>query len=139
MFRLEMFSKSIVFRRRFTAAGIMPLLLLAGCGPTVKVTPLGEAPARKVAVENVKVFNSPADIDRPYREIALLTANDQGWDQPHTLRQLIREKAAALGADGVIFERPKTIKKTGYHVVGVVLAPRVDENQLVGKAIVFTD
>lgn len=88
---------------------VATLMFLVSCGPSVDVTPLAGAPALAPKTRPAQVFTSAAAVTQPYREIALLTAEDGSQDERVAV---LVEQATELGADGIILLSNET-RSTG--------------------------
>ncbi len=76
-------------------------LILMACGAVVDVVTLDETARAKTT--KIDVFTSYASIDHEYKEIAVLSANDQGWGRKESeLIEKLKEKAMKLGANGIV-------------------------------------
>ena len=77
------------------------VLTQVGCA-VVRVTKFGPLPSSP-KVDNIDVYTSHVSIRKPYKEIALITVDDEGWgtSESKLLEKLI-SKAKEIGADGVI-------------------------------------
>jgi len=77
------------------------LLLVTGCAATLNATRF-DTVDRQPTEGTIEVFSSPANITRPYMEIALITA-EEGWDNSEAdLTQRMRARAREMGADAII-------------------------------------
>jgi len=120
-----------------TLAKVAPLLLLSfGCAASLKVArfdQVGRAPKQG----DVEVFSSPQAIKRPYKEIALITA-DEGWSDSITaLTNKMITKARELGADGIILLSAGQNSAGGIVVGSLYMA--ANSNTTRCTAIVYTD
>lgn len=94
-------------RARLASAAVLPLLFLTACaGPEVSyygieneaVPPLGSP----VAVDQVTIYVTQKP-SVPYTELGILNYNTSAWNPDEAaIYQAFRQKAAAIGADGVI-------------------------------------
>lgn len=76
-------------------------LTQVGCA-IVRVTNFGPLPSLP-KIGDIDVYTSHASIKKPYKEIALITVDDQGWDKSESeLLEKLISKAKEIGADGVI-------------------------------------
>lgn len=76
-------------------------LTQVGCA-VVRVTKFGPLPSSP-KVGDIDVYTSHESIKKPYKEIALITVDDQGWDKSESgLLEKLISKAKEIGADGVI-------------------------------------
>ncbi len=70
--------------------------------------------------EAVKLFTTPDRVSQPYREIAVLNAKgESNWSDEGDMIQSMREKAAEVGANGIILSKidePSALTK----VIGAV-------------------
>ena len=86
------------------------LALLAACAPAVRVTPVSELSQMSVselpqtsAQGEIAVYTAFAEVERPYRELANLSASRYETDFSEAwLRERIVAEAQALGADAVV-------------------------------------
>jgi hypothetical protein len=76
------------------------LVFLAGCA-SVGVQPISKEVYPPVSIERVEVFYSKRP-ERAYEEIAMLHYRANHTQLYTSVLELMREKAAAIGADGVI-------------------------------------
>lgn len=112
------------------------LFLLMGCGAIVNVAPFDET--ERQPTQSVDIFSDRSSVDRPYKEIGLITADDNGWDKSEAdLIAILRNKAMEIGADAIILS-PGEQSKQGSMLIGDLL---VDSNKRIVKAvaIVYTD
>jgi hypothetical protein len=85
--------------------GLIPLLLLLSCGPTINQNRLN-APPRPMTPRQplaVEMFTTRVP-DRPYVEVAMIETQ-QGALSPETpseIFDILRERAAEMGCDGVV-------------------------------------
>lgn len=124
-----------------TSLFFFALLFVGACAPTVEVTPLGALPTMR-SPEPVQVFMNSDTISRPYREVALITVNDDGWGRSEgELLELLLARAHKIGAEGIIVLNQEVrsaggvLVPTGYSLTYVDSSERVVR----GSAIVFTD
>jgi hypothetical protein len=97
------------------------LLLLSGC-VTTSVTPLSSEQYDPIAPEEVTIYLSEEDIPRNYAKVALIQAKGdyQMTDQEKMFKK-VREDAAELGANGVLFQgmqEPETGAKVAKFFLG---------------------
>jgi len=87
--------------RRLTWLLFFIVLTQVGC-TVVRVTKFGPLPSSP-KVDNIDVYTSHESVKKPYKEIALIMVDDQGWGRSESklLEELI-SKAKEIGADGVI-------------------------------------
>jgi hypothetical protein len=105
-----------------------------GCA-TVRITEFSSE-VRTPKTGNIDVFFTTASIKLPYKEVALITVDDEGWGLDETkLLELLIKKTKEVGADGVIVLAQD--KKTGgYLPIGAgILA--ITETTVRGSAIVY--
>jgi hypothetical protein len=91
------------------------MFLAVGCTPMAHPNRLRVAPFQTVAAKprgGVQVFQQAVDIKRPYKVIALLTTDADAADEAAVLKAML-ERAADLGADGLLFGAPKSGEKDG--------------------------
>lgn len=115
---------------------VLGLLILTGCAATLNVARF-EATTRTPTEGNIEVFSSPISIKRPYKEIALITA-EEVWSNTEadlTLRMI--EKAREIGADAIILLGAEQ-RTSGGAFIGNVYAS-ANYNATRCTAIVFTD
>ena len=120
-----------------TLARVAPLLLLSfGCAASLKVARFDQV-SRAPKQGDVEVFSSPQGIQRPYKEIALITA-DEGWsDSIADLTKKMITTARALGADGIILLSAGQNSEGGIVVGSLYMA--ANSNTTRCTAIVYTD
>lgn len=84
--------------RKLLLAG---LVFTAACAPKVEVVPyIQQFPD---PTENVDVYQSVQAVDREYKEIALITVDDGGWEKSEAdLLTRALARARKIGADAVI-------------------------------------
>jgi len=86
-------TKSIIF---------LTLILLLGCAPTIRITKFGQFPSEP-KIGEIDVYTSTASIAKPYKEIALITVDDEGHGRSEAeLLEILISKAKEIGADGLI-------------------------------------
>ena len=87
---------------------VFVLLLLVGCvaRPRVHVQPLEASPPYS-PTEHVELFAENDTIERPYREIALLSATGtyRAYGKHDKVTDALLKKAMEIGADAVIISR----------------------------------
>jgi hypothetical protein len=60
----------------------------------------------RTCAEAVKLFTTPDRVSQPYREIAVLNAKgESNWSDEGDMIQSMREKAAEVGANGIILSK----------------------------------
>lgn len=95
---------------------IILLIFIWNCTPTVKVTRL--TPTIYPPKAEIDVYSSVENVKRPYKEIALITVDDEGLglSEDKMMSKLIN-KAKEIGADGVIILSPEKEEETfiGYY------------------------
>jgi len=111
-------------------------LCLGACAASLKVARFDQV-SRPPKRGDVDVFSSPQAVTRPYKEIALITA-EEGWSDSITdLTQKMIAQARTLGADGII------LLGAGQNPAGGVLVGSVyvagNSNTTRCTAIVYTD
>jgi len=94
------------------------VLVMAGCA-SVKYTAFdGEV---RQATASVDVYSTAERVERPYKEIGLITADKAGSDKDEAdLLKLAIEKARGIGADGIILQATETTTDH-YTRVGIIL------------------
>ena len=96
------------------------LVFLVSCSPRVDVAPFGTLPSQPTI--NVDVYTNTTAVTQPYREIALITVADEGWDRGEgELINTILEEARKIGADGVILLSQETVDQGGTFVAGTYI------------------
>jgi len=92
---------------------------LLGCAPVTRVNTFDNTP-RSPTTERIRVFTSATAIPYDYKEIGLITVDDEGWEWSESeLLNIAMEKCRAMGADGmIILSQDKQLD--GYVVVGNV-------------------
>jgi hypothetical protein len=96
-------------------------------------------PAKANWEEVEALFEEP---DRPYKRIAIIQADDQGWDLAFDkVRKRLQEEAAKLGADAVIVGMPNTSSGDAYIIpIGTMMYAATETvKTLTGVAIVWDD
>ena len=118
---------------------ILTLLLYFqfGCTPAVKVTSFAPIPPSKKK-DKIDVYTSAANIKKQYKEVALITVDDQGWgmDESELTRVLI-DKAKMIGADGVIILGKDEQFEGAFPVSGILFA--ISSKVVKGTAIIYTE
>jgi hypothetical protein len=112
------------------------LLFLIGCAATLNVTRF-DAVQREPTGATIEVFSSPQNITRPYKEIALITA-EEGWDHSEAeLTRLMIVRARDMGADAIILLGAVQRTSGGALVGGTYVASTFNFTRC--TAIVYTD
>jgi hypothetical protein len=112
-------------------------VFLIGCAASVKVARFDQI-SRPPKTGDLDVFSSPQAVARPYKEIALITAEESlSSDSITQLTLKMIAQARALGADAVILLAAGQ-KSGGGLLVGNVYVS-ADENATRCTAIVYTD
>ena len=120
------------------ACTMFATIVLAAC-VTGSAVILDSTPRRAVDPDTIEILLELPD--RPYKPIALLEADDQGWDMPlAALGKSLRNMAAKLGADAVILGQESESTSSAYIVpVGTSwVAGTTERNKLKAQAIVYT-
>lgn len=101
---------------------------LAACAPSTHATAYREV-APKTSAEQVEIFTDGKP-DRPYEEIGAIevSASELSNSRYGDLIQRARQRAAEMGADGIIVTRDPATRTTG---VAYVPPNRRDHGQLV--------
>lgn len=97
----------------------------------------------------VRLFTTPARVTSPYREVALLhSKGESGWSNEEQMFESMREKAAELGANGIILDNidePSaltkvigTVAKTGTQRKGKALAIYIPADATSGAVLCAT-
>ena len=114
----------------------LSLLLLTGCAATLNVARF-DAIKRQVTEGAIDVYSSPVAIKRPYKEIALITA-EEGWSNTEAdLTQRMMAKAREMGAHAIILLGADQ-RTSGGALIGNVYAA-ANYNTARCTAIVYTD
>lgn len=125
-----------------TKTGMLALaaaIVLAACGPEVKVTPLGAIPGRPNPAV-IKVFYEGEVIGRPYTEIATLTLDDRAWGmEEQELRKMVITKAQNMGAQGIIIHKVEEVRSGGLPITATLLLPKKPKQVMTATAIIFGD
>lgn len=80
----------------------LSLIILLGCAPSVQITKFGPLPDVP-KIGEIDVYTSTVSIQKPYKEIALITVDDEGHGRSETeLLEILISKAKEIGADGLI-------------------------------------
>ncbi|MDD8018859.1 MAG: hypothetical protein PHP42_10840 [Bacteroidota bacterium] len=94
-------------------------IFILGCGPSVEFVKF-DTNSRLAKSSDIDVFTDATKINRPYKEIALVTVDDKGHDYSEVeLLKLTISKAKELGADAIIV-LTQDIQKGGGIFVGSV-------------------
>lgn len=118
------------------------LLWMTACAPTVEVTPLGALPTTRSVGATAQVFTNSEAITRPYREVALITVNDDGWGYSEgELLTLLLERANEIGAEGVIVLGQETRSTGGAFIPSGNTLTYYEGNERIvrGSAFIYTD
>jgi hypothetical protein len=85
---------------------VIPVLLgvlLTGCVSTNAAVLDNSTRLVRTCPEGVQVFTAPDRVGKPYREVALLNSKGEtGWTSEGGMINSQRQKAAQLGANGII-------------------------------------
>ena len=111
------------------------LFIQVGCAPKVQITKFSEFPSSP-KTGDIDVYTSKDAIKKPYKEIALITVDDEGWDRSESeLLQKLISKAKEIGADGIIILSQDKQSEGGV-LVGNVF---IESNRRIvrGSAIVY--
>lgn len=87
---------------RIKVSFLLSLVFFAACAPIIRVN-LYDNKIRTPKTDNIEVYSFAQAIPFNYKEIGLITVDDQGWEKSETelLNKAIR-KAQELGADGIL-------------------------------------
>jgi len=107
------------------------------CSPIVKVTSLAPFSPRQKK-DKIDVYYSASNIKKQFKEIALITVDDEGWDRDESeLTTILIDKAKEIGADGVILlEKDKRFEGV-VPVGGVIVA--INRTVVRGTAIIYVE
>lgn len=112
-------------------------LTFMGCAPKVGLVKLDEYPASGGGV--VKLFANPTSIKRSYREIAIISIDDQGWESSdEEMIAAAKEEAAKIHADAIVMGN-ETVKSEGAVPIGAGIYANSTERRIRFTAISFTD
>ncbi len=113
-------------------AALLALLSLTAC-VSVQTTRLGSGVIHPpVAPDAVAIYRTAAQVGVPYEEVALLdAAGDYNYTNEEKMYAKMREKAGALGANGIVLDSI-TEPTTGAKVAQVFLGTSAQRK---GKAI----
>jgi hypothetical protein len=115
---------------------ILSVLILTGCAAELNVARF-DATKRPPTEGGIDVYSSPVAIKRPYKEIALITA-EEGWSNSEAdLTQRMIAKAREIGAHAIILLGAEQ-RTSGGALVGNVYAA-ANYNTTRCTAIVYTD
>jgi len=72
---------------------------------------------RAPKTDNVDVYSNADNITKPYKEIGIITLDDEGWGQSDAklVKRAIKE-AKKVGADGIILNRSEKVDAGGYFI-----------------------
>lgn len=128
------------------------LSLIAGIAGCVSTNATVLDPSIKLArtcPDAVRLFTTPARVASPYREVALLhSTGESGWSNEEQMMESMRDKAAEVGANGIILENidePSAltkvigaVAKTGTTRKGKALAIYIPADSTSGAALCAT-
>ncbi len=120
--------------------------LTAGCVSTNATILDPSIKLGRTCPDAVRLFTTPSKVPSAYREVALLhSKGEAGWSNEEQMMESMREKAAELGANGVILDNidePSaltkvigTVAKTGTQRKGKALAIYIPEDAPAGEAL----
>jgi hypothetical protein len=117
----------------------VPTLLLAGCGTSVRYTPLNRAPRAMSARPpgSVRLYTSGRPVG-PYVDVGLLEAQQDSGFSPDGTAEIIaalRVRAAELGCDALIIAGTSSRAGTAE---SVLLDVNVDRKGVYGTCAVYT-
>ena len=119
-----------------TLLSVLSLLILTGCAATLNVARF-DVTKRAPTEGSIDVFSSPVAIKRPYKAIALITA-EEGWSNTEAdLTQRMIAKAREIGAHAIILLGAEQ-RTSGGALIGNVYAA-ANYNATRCTAIVYTD
>jgi hypothetical protein len=116
-----------------TLSGVALLAVATACVRTNATVLDPNLKLVKMCPDAVRLFTTPAKVTAPYNEVALLhSSGEAGWSDEEDMLESMREKAAKLGANGIILDNidePSaltkvigTVAKTGTERKGKALA-----------------
>lgn len=97
--------------KAFSTCLVAASLVLAGCAPTATVTQTGKYDII-VSAEQVRVFRQDSEVGKPFTTVGKIDYSDPGKFQNLTVYHVlpvIKERAAAIGGNGVIIDREEVI------------------------------
>jgi hypothetical protein len=110
-------------------------LTQVGCAPKVLVTKFALLPSLH-KTGNIDVYTSHESIKKPYKEIALITVDDEGYGRSESeLLEKLISKAKEIGADGVIILSQDKQSEGGVFIDGFFLS--LSSRIVRGTAIVY--
>ena len=111
-------------------------ILLQGCAATLNVS-LFDPTILPPTEGSIDVYSNPIAIKRPYKEIALITA-EEGWDNTEAdLTQRMIAKAREIGANAIILLSAGQQTSGGSMIGNVYLAANYNTTRC--TAIIYTD
>ena len=118
-----------------TLAAAVALIAVSACHTRTKV--VSESPASvslaPICADAVIVFDSYADVNSDYREVAILeTQGNAVWTRDSDLRRSMQKKAAELGANAIIVD-PTTHTKETVKLIGAAVGTGDADRK--GKAV----
>ena len=129
--------------------GLALLVTIVACVSTNATVLDPSIKLARTCPDAVRLFTTPARVTSPYREVALLhSAGESGWSDEEGMMESMRNKAAEVGANGVILENidePSAltkvigaVAKTGTTRKGKALAIYIPADSTSGAALCAT-
>ncbi len=116
-----------------TLSGVAVLFVATACVRTNATVLDPNLKLVRMCPDAVRLYTTPAKVPAQYQEVALLhSSGESGWSDEEDMLESMREKAARLGANGIILDNidePSaltkvigTVAKTGSERKGKALA-----------------
>ncbi len=114
------------------------IILFLACGPKVEVVYFNNyQPLQKSS--SVLVYTSSDLVERPFREIGLITLDDEGWGRSDAkLIERAKSEAMKCGADGIVLGQSQKVDK-GSVMVSMGVAAKIQHNVINIILIKFKD
>jgi hypothetical protein len=130
-------------------SGLAVLVSIVSCVSTNATVLDPSIKLARTCPDAVRLFTTPARVASPYREVALLhSTGESGWSDEEEMMESMRDKAAEVGANGIILENidePSAltkvigaVAKTGTVRKGKALAIYIPADSTSGAALCAT-
>ncbi|MEA5098142.1 MAG: hypothetical protein VB032_06380 [Burkholderiaceae bacterium] len=87
---------------RHVISALFVVALISACATSIDVSKIDDAKYQPVSPSQVEVITAQRNVTRPYKEIAILDAEEGGGESYGDMIKQLRERAGAMGAHAII-------------------------------------
>jgi hypothetical protein len=98
-------------------------LIFSGCAMNTEVVRLSDASETRAATTDVKLYSARESVPVKFRELAVITVDDNGWDRSdNELVEEAKAEARQMGADAIVLTGSDSVPTGGIVTNGVYTA-----------------